>query len=97
MDEFNEKLKILKKYYKSMEGLYHFYIKGDIPSGKLNNAIKKFASGVDRSTILGFFDSTLFNNGKSGYLFTDSKVYYLEILEKPKKLCMTISKVSRWG
>lgn len=86
MGQHEDKLGILKKYYKKIETSYGFDIKGEIKSSKIDNALKKFASGLDRTTIIGFYDTTIFGNGKSGYIFTDTKVYYLETLEKPKKI-----------
>lgn len=32
-----------------------------------------------------FFDTTVMENGKNGYIFTDDKIYYLDTLEKPRK------------
>lgn len=77
----------MKKYLSNIAtqtGYYH--ISGDIPSKKIDAAIKSFASGLDRTTIIGFYDTTIFGSGKNGYIFTDDKIYYLETLEKPKKL-----------
>lgn len=50
------------------------------------NAKKMFASNAERETVIGFLDTTVMESGKNGYLFTDEKVYYLELFEKPKKL-----------
>ena len=63
-----------------------YYIKGDIPSKKIDNAIKKWASGLDPNSIIGFWDTTVVGSGKAGYIFTDDKIYYQETMEKPKKL-----------
>lgn len=41
---------------------------------------------MDRKSVVGFYDTTLFGSGKEGYIFTDSKIYYKEMLEKPKKI-----------
>lgn len=87
MGEFHEeKIKIMKKYLSSIATNTGYHIKGDMPSKKIDAAIKSFASGLDRTTIIGFYDTTVFGNGKNGYIFTDDKIYYLETLEKPKKL-----------
>ena len=86
MTDHEKKIEIMRKYYKEIEAVSEFFIKGEIPSKRIDNALKKFASGMDRTTIIGFFDTSLVGNGKGGYIFTDSKVYYLEIFEKPKKL-----------
>lgn len=86
MGQYEEKIELLRKYYSKICTSYGFCIKGDIPSKKIDNALKKFASGMDRTTVIGFYDTTLTGNGKTGYIFTDTKIYYLETLEKPKKI-----------
>lgn len=86
MGQFEDKIELLRKYYGKISTTYGFYIRDDIPSKKIDNALKKFAFGMDKSTIIGFYDTTIIGNGKAGYIFTDTKIYYLEILEKPKKI-----------
>lgn len=87
MGQHEDKIAILRKYYKDIPaGAFDFYIAGDIKSKKINNAISSFAQGVDRSTIIGFYDLTVMGGGKNGYLFTDTKLYYREPLEKPGKI-----------
>lgn len=80
-----EKIEIMRKYLGNIANGFAYHIEGDIPGKKIDNAIKKFASGMDRTSIIGFFDTTVMGNGKNGYVFTDDKVYYLDTLEKPKK------------
>lgn len=87
MGKFHEnKIEIMKKYLSSIATNDGYHIKGSIPSKKVDAAIKKFASGMERTTIIGFYDTTVLGSGKNGYIFTDDKMYYLETLEKPKKL-----------
>lgn len=86
MGQVEERTDILRKYYKQIETSYGFDIREDISSKKIENARKKFASGIDTSSIIGFYDTTIIGNGKSGYLFTDTNVCYLETLEKAKKI-----------
>lgn len=86
MSGYEEKLKLMQKYYKDICTSYGFEIGTSISSKKISNAIIKFASGIDKTTIIGFYDTTITGSGKTGYIFTDTKVYYLETLEKPKKL-----------
>ena len=81
-----EKIEIMRKYLGKIANGFAYHIKGDIPSKKIDNALKRFALGMDRTTVIGFFDTTVFGSGKSGYIFTDDKIYYLDTLEKPKKL-----------
>lgn len=39
-----------------------------------------------KDTAIGFYDTTLIGSGKSGYVFTDTKVCYKELLERLKKI-----------
>lgn len=87
MTDHERKLEILRKYYQDIKVSCHPFLLADQISRKqLDNAISKFAQGVDRSTILGLYDISFSENGKNGFLFTDTKVYYLEPFEKPKKI-----------
>lgn len=81
-----EKIELMRNYLGKIAsgGVYH--IKGDIPSKKIDNALKKYALGMDRTTIIGFLDTSLMENGKEGYIFTDDKIYYFDFMEKPQKL-----------
>lgn len=80
-----EKIEIMREYLCKIVTGFAYHIKDDIPDKKIDNAIKKFAFGVDRTSIIGFYDTTVMGSGKNGYIFTDDKVYYLDTLEKPKK------------
>lgn len=87
MTDHEKKLEILRKYYQDIKVSYHPFLLADQISRKqLDNAISRFAQGVDRSTILGLYDISFSENGKNGFLFTETKVYYLEPFEKPKKI-----------
>lgn len=81
-----EKIEVMRKYLREIAANTGYHIKGEIPSKKIDAAISKFAAGMDRTSIIGFYDTTVFGSGKNGYVFTDDKIYYLESLEKPKKL-----------
>jgi hypothetical protein len=52
----------------------------------MDNAIKKFAWDLNKDEVLGLYDTTVMNTGKNGYIFTDTKIYYLETLGKPRVL-----------
>lgn len=86
MASHEDKIKLMRKYASAINTNYHFHIKGEIPSKIVDTALKKFANGMDRTTVIGFYDTTIAGSGKNGYIFTDTKVYYLESLSKPKKL-----------
>ena len=80
-----EKIEIMRKYLDKIADGFAYHIKGEIPSKKIDNAIKTFASGIERGSIIGFFDTTVFESGKNGFIFTDDKIYFTQTLEKPKK------------
>ncbi|MBQ0140512.1 MAG: hypothetical protein KBT36_14605 [Kurthia sp.] len=82
-----DKISIMDKYLKKMSNYESScYIGGYIPSNKIDNAIKKFANGLDKETVIGFYDTSILGSGKSGYIFTDTKFYYSQTFEKPKKV-----------
>lgn len=86
MKQHEEKVELLRKYSTQIRTVYEFQIGKEISQRKLENAKKKFAPRLDESTVIGFYDTTVMGNGKSGYVFTDTNVYYQELLEKPGKL-----------
>ncbi len=86
MRKFEDKTEIMRKYLSKMSNGFACHFKEDVPSKKIDNAINKFANGLDRTTIIGFYDTSLGGTGKIGYIFTDTKIYYLQTLEKPGKL-----------
>lgn len=86
MDKHQEKTEIMRKYLKNISNGFSYHEKGDIPSKKIDNAIKKFANGLDGATIIGFYDTSIGGNGKIGYIFTDTKIYYFQTSKKSGKL-----------
>ena len=80
-----EKCEIMRRYLGNIANGFAYHIKEDIPGKKIDHAVKRFASGIDRASIIGFFDTTVMGSGKNGYIFTDDKVYYVDTFEKPKK------------
>ncbi len=79
-------IEMLGRYYAEIKTDFEFQIDDEISPYKIDNALNTFAAGTDKDTIIGFYDTTVNNSGKNGYLFTDTKVCYLETLEKPQKL-----------
>ena len=78
-----EKLELMKEYADEIFPYMPFYMQDEIPTKCLNNALKTFATGLDKSSILGFWDTTLSENGKEGFIFADDKFVYKECFEKP--------------
>ena len=86
MESHKTKIELLAKYADKIATIPTFYVGDSIPEKTLNNAVKKYANGVDRTSIIGLYDTTIAGNGKMGYIFTDTKVYYLQVFQKPKKI-----------
>ncbi|HJC87095.1 MAG TPA: hypothetical protein H9926_03650 [Candidatus Eisenbergiella intestinigallinarum] len=54
MTDHEKKIEIMRKYYKEIETSPEFFIKGEIPSKRVDNALEKFASGIWTGTSEGF-------------------------------------------
>lgn len=68
MGEHEEKIEIMRKYLADMTAAGNYHVKGNIPIKKIDNALQTFAQGMDRTTMLGFLDTTVFGSGKNGYI-----------------------------
>lgn len=86
MSTKDEKADLLKKYSSNMATSFKFYIFGDLFPKQIYNAIAKFANGADPDSVIGLYDTTMSGNGKEGYLFTETKLYYSEMFGKPHKI-----------
>ena len=51
MTDHEKKVELLRKYHRNIAENTGFSIKGDIPIRSVDNALKKFASGMDRTTM----------------------------------------------
>ena len=47
MGEHEEKIEIMRKYLTDMSTGFYCHIGGEVPSKKINNALKTFAQGMD--------------------------------------------------
>ena len=86
MSKRDDIIKILGKYYLKIKTEFDFQIGDSVSLKKIENAKNKFASGVSSESVVGLYDTSLFGTGKVGYLFTDTKIYYLEDFSSPKKI-----------
>lgn len=89
MSEHEQKLEIFKKYIRQMkEGVNEYHLAGasKISGNKLDKFLSHFNGKVEPDSILGFYDVSFLSNCKTGYLFTDEKLYYFESMEKPAKI-----------
>ena len=82
----DKKVELLLKYYDKINVSSLCHIGNNIPIWKIEAAASVFAQGVDPSTAIGFIDTSIPRNGKSGFLFTDTKVYWLDPFSKPQKM-----------
>ena len=48
MGEHEEKIEIMRKYLTDMSTGFYCHIGGEVPSKKINNALKTFAQGMDK-------------------------------------------------
>lgn len=71
------------------------YTKTYVPDKVLKSALKKYAKDLNKDEVIGVIDTSLSKNGKTGAVFSISKLYYSDILSKPKKIWFDeISKIS---
>ena len=86
-----EKVSILEKYsddlLKSNESCCSFYIGRRLPKKQLKNAISSLDKSIDIDTVIGLYDTTLWNSGKKGYIFTNEAVYFKELIGRTKSFC----------
>ena len=86
MDAHNKRIAVFYKYRKSFLQTSGAFVGADLTDKQWDNIQKFIASTATRDSVVGFLDTSLSNNGKSGCLFTDEKIYYLEAIEKPQKI-----------
>lgn len=77
---------LVQKHYRQMEGSFDVYLRDDIPSQKLSNAINSYASSAKRDSVLMLNDATMFGSAKQGVLITDTKLYTYDLMESKKVL-----------
>ena len=87
MNIHEKKVELFNKFAPELMDITSSAIRTDCLTDKQwDNVKQKFAYNAEKAEVIGFLDTSVTSSGKSGYLFTDEKVYYLETLEKPKKL-----------
>ncbi|MBQ6224484.1 MAG: hypothetical protein IJJ58_04885, partial [Campylobacter sp.] len=73
-------MEIFSLWADSMKKGFTFYRKGDFISDKIYENICSEIRFIGENQIIGFVDTTLFNSGKEGYLFTDDGVFWKQWL-----------------
>ena len=88
MNQHAKLIELLRKYkYQiSADSNTPLLITHEIPDQMLDKAAKHYANNVDKKAVVGLCDISVFGDGKNGFVFTDTKVYYREYFDKPKKL-----------
>ena len=66
--------------------IYQVLTPSEMSGKQWQNISAKLEYSVSFDTVIGFVDSTIFHNGKNGYLFTDDAVYYQGILSEPEMI-----------
>lgn len=77
--------KVLKKYDGALRGnnaSYKRYIAPDIPDKITKKLINIYDSNLPVKSLVAFYDTSLFNSAKSGFVFTNDGMYH-KFMEKP--------------
>ena len=90
MGEHEEKIEIMRKYLTDMSTGFYCHIGGEVPSKKINNALKTFAQGMDSDTIIGFYDTTSLGVVRMDIFLLMIKCIMLKCLKSLKSCGMTI-------
>lgn len=77
---------ILEKYYLQIATCSGFSLVGAINPRQLMNAKKTNFPQIDIDRVIGFYDTTIMLNGKDGYIFTDTELYFRESFYEAEKL-----------
>lgn len=86
MDAHKKRIAMFYKYRNTFMQTSGAFAADDLANEQWDNIQKCIAPSAIRDSVVGFLDTSLSNNGKSGCLFTDEKIYYLEAIEKPQKI-----------
>ncbi|WP_254174600.1 hypothetical protein [Planktothrix pseudagardhii] len=80
----HELLNVFNYYFSEPSDEY--FLAPNIPLDKLANALYKYANLEPGERVLAFVDQSMFGSGKMGLVFTESRLIYQELWEKPKSL-----------
>ena len=77
---------LYKREIAGIGGVSNFYVLEEIPTKKLENAMSRYASSLEKDeTVIFLFDGTIAGSGKSGLLLTTKCLYTKFDLEKATK------------
>lgn len=77
--------KIVESYSERIKGR-HIFFHPNIPAKKLNNALKKYAPGVNQGEVLALIDNSIAGSARHGALLTGDTIYAHNIMESAKCL-----------
>lgn len=86
MNTHDKRIALFYKFRKSFMQTSGDYVCDEISTAQWKNIQTYIAPSATKDTVVGFLDTSFDNSGKSGCLFTDAKVYFLEVMEKPQKV-----------
>ena len=79
LDIKNEIFEICRRH----GNIYKFFVLENIPSEKLSNAIKRYASIISEDEVIIFlYDYTVFGSANDGFVLTSKRLYFKNIVEK---------------
>jgi hypothetical protein len=84
---YQKKLELIREKAKNIvKPIYHsaMSFKGHIPTNQALTAIKNYALGVPYERILFLADDSITSSGKTGFILTDSAIYFKNTFEKPQ-------------
>ena len=99
MDLHQQKIELIRKYYKNIKrfDVNTFYVGNEIPEKTIVNAMSKFKKIIARENIIGFLDTSVSQNGKDGFLFTDDEFYFLANSQSLNLLKLTCPKSIKYN
>lgn len=77
-----KRVKCFDKHMEKFRKTYKGFPDGEIELSWLKTARDHYAKGLDLFSVVGLYDTSLFGKGKSGYLFTDDRLYWSRSISK---------------
>lgn len=60
-----------------------YYFQENMRMKSINTALKCYGRGLSLQDVIAFYDTTVFEGGKRGYIFTEDAIYAKSIMEDP--------------
>ena len=106
--EMSKMIEVIKKYDDQLRkgnDAYKYYFAPNIPEKVMKGLVSHFDNNLPFNSVIAYYDTTVFNSSKAGFVFTDDGLYY-KYMGKPyyfaykdmagfeikgKKLCIRFS------